>query len=669
MKSNLRLSLKRLFWGLFLVAKSLGAVAPAPAANTAPADRRTVFVLIDESGTLKADAAGWRKQAAAMLAYALTDGSSMAMSGFGNAGRTLDLAPRYLDSSPDGIRNRMHLAELATALTDNDRQTDLFDAIRQALTEVSKMDTAVRQAAPPAIIVLSDFQPDPAPNEATRAQLCQDLRNSSSDLLLVGFGKVDTRVAEYLASCAGTTAWGAVGGPRALLDVFWKIHRRYTSSLRVYQRRLDGQSRFAVPVPPWSGELFLLASSDDPAKTVNQWQWSVLDARHQYEGRYYRLARLTPSPELLRKGVLDVGLENSSNIVLSVAASGQLALKTVMQPPAPWLIGESVIFRQELVSSKTGKPVAEWTNSGDVEYASSVDLSAGNHVPLRWEHETSSFEGTLIVPAEERLTGRAKLTIDGASWSQNISGTASSSPVDLGLDNQGRMVFQTWGPGWPASKVIRSILPNRRFKATIAMAGFDAGISALEFDSGTQLHRMSIEPPASVDFSERLFAFFRPLRPLTGAVKVATQFETGQTVESQAIPVVILFYPLWVRASIVIVVAGPIVFFALFLLIGRRLPPWHLVPCDDGGKPLRGRNPIRLANYRRSLSLDRHGVPGVAIKRSLFGATWVRLRGPVSLRTATGVSLDGHSNHRIAVGDILLYKAGGNTTSYRVDAF
>ena len=285
-----------------------------------------------------------------MLAFALNDGSSMAVSGFGNVGRKLDLTPRYLDSSQEGIRNRNQLAISSMALTDTDQQTDLFDAIRQSLSEISKLDPAVRRSSPPAIVLLSDFQVEPQPSDSEKTNICADLRTSHVDLLLVGFGRVDSRMANFLASCADTNPWGTISAPTAFVDLFWRIQRRYTSALRIFERRIGSQSRITLPVPSWSEEMFVLAFSDDSAKPTQTWTWNVGADGQQHEGRYYRLARINPSRDLTQTGKLDIDLRNATGITVSVVARGQLALRLATEPAPPWIEGESVTFREELVS-------------------------------------------------------------------------------------------------------------------------------------------------------------------------------------------------------------------------------------------------------------------------------------------------------------------------------
>jgi hypothetical protein len=659
--------LRRFAAGVLSVCLAIGAGFGAP-----QADRRTVFTLIDESGTLKADRAGWRKQAASMLAFALNDGSSMALSGFGNTGRKLDLTPRYLDSSQEGLRNRKQLAALSMALTDTDRQTDLFDAIHQALSEISKLDAAVRESSPPAIVVLSDFQADPKPTETSKSDICQDLSDSRADLLLVGFGQVDPRMADFLASCVGTSPWGTINAPSDLLDVFWRIQRRYTSSLRIFERRLGADGRIGVPIPAWSEEILILAFSDDPAKPTDHWSWTVSSSGQQYDGRYYRLARINPTREMVQNGKFEVQLDNPHGITLSVVARGQFALRLTPDPGPPWLVGESVTFKEELVASTVGTPVTEWATSGRTEYACKVRLGS-NTTSLRWHPEKQSFVGSALVPAGADSNATAELDIDGASWRSKIEARSWGSPLDLGLDAQERFVFTTWAPGWPASRVVRSRLPNRHLTVTVSYTGeVGASSKVLTFDVASPTLDLEIRPPAvrSAGLIRYVTTLFSASKPLIGTLSLRTRLDSGQVIQSQGdIPILVVFRPVWMRALVVSVLGIPLVVLCYLIIAGRNLPAWYLVPCDVNGKPIRGRDPVRLANHRRSFALDSLGLLGVAVRRSLLGKTRVRLRESATLRMERGADLNGPGVYPLAVGDTVVYRSGDKIVCYCVDRF
>jgi hypothetical protein len=161
------------------VAVFVGVILYAP--HLAASDKHTVVVLVDESGTLKKDP-GWRKRAASLLAYSLTSGSSLAISGFGNPGRSLPLKPLPIGDTGQELSNRKILSDCAFQLGDSDSRTDIYGAIRSALKEFASIPPRVRESSPPVMIILSDFVSDPVPTAADRETLCGDLRSQKGNL-------------------------------------------------------------------------------------------------------------------------------------------------------------------------------------------------------------------------------------------------------------------------------------------------------------------------------------------------------------------------------------------------------------------------------------------------------------------------------------------------------
>ena len=107
--------------------------------------RHSVIVLVDESGTLRRDP-GWRNKAAALLAYGLPEGNALAISGFGNRGRKLELRPLALADAGEGRQNRELLAMRSSKLGAGDQQTDIYGAITQSLDQFTGMAPEIRQA-------------------------------------------------------------------------------------------------------------------------------------------------------------------------------------------------------------------------------------------------------------------------------------------------------------------------------------------------------------------------------------------------------------------------------------------------------------------------------------------------------------------------------------------
>lgn len=636
---------------------------------------RTVFVLVDESGSLKSDRAGWRKQAASLLAYSLSDGSSMSLSGFGDVGRRLDLTPLRLDSTPSGNQRRNSIALTAASLKDSDRRTDLFGAIREVLVEASKMDPSLRQSAPPVLVVLSDFRPDPIPDLTAQRDLCEEIQRGHVDLIEVGFGNLDRKTSDYLAGCAGTSLWGAVSEPAALPEVFWKLQNRFTRSLKIFEQ-VPRTRDVRIPIPAWADELLILGLSDRPTETTSDWSWSGNDVMQVQQGERYRLARIAINQGTQRRAETSLQLSKAESIKLIAVARGPLVLRVSTEPSGPWLQSESVSTSARLTASRSGEAVADWAAVPGAQYSGDLKIAGGTRTSLRFDAESKLFKGMMVVPSGPRFTAEASVSIDGAIWPAQLEGSVVALPVEAGLDNQGRLMARAWTRGQFVKHKMRSALPNREFDIRLESTGsievdpnifkFNASVTDVSFGV-----REKQEQPGPGAFS----SWFEDRPPQVGSITLTARLQTGQIITlSPSIPVVLELRPLWTRASIAFVFIGGALGSLFFILRGRRLPPWLLVSSDTTGKPVRGSEPIRLRSYHRSMNLAQFNMPGAVIYKSLGGKIGVRLRGDVRLQVA-GSSRpenlpDGSGDSVIGIGDSLhCQQSDGSQLIYKIDAF
>jgi len=634
--------------------------------------RRTLYLLVDESGTMKADRAGWRKDAAAVLAYSLGDGSAMTITGFGDASRKPNLALEYLDPSERGWAARNRLAETGGRLRDDDRETDIYGILQAVLVEIGRMDPTVRRLAPPAIIVLSDFHPDPAPSEMTKRQVCESLRSADAELFTVGFGNVDRATQQYLSACAGQPAWGRALNPQALLAVFWRIQRKLTSSLVVLHKEIHQPERVAVPLPEWAEELFILASQEDVARTSPDWRWELPEELQSAGGRSFRIARVRMSPELRRRGKLDIRFEGGGAISLSAAARGRINISLATVPQAPWISGEDVAIEARLRSGKTA--VTEWTETSRSQYAAVLRTDAGTELPLTYDMTSGSFKTSFTVPPKTALNGDVSVSIDGATWSERLTGDVLSFPLDLPLDGAGRLLVKTWSPGVTVAVPLRSRLAARQFVVTAELRGA-IGRSPQEFRFNAGALKGQIEltdyshEPKSGGWLDALRSWLQSAPPVVGSVKLSVSTERGQRIAvDQEIPVVITFRPLWLRIALLLGLGGAFGYLLLLALRGRRLPAWHLVRYDEKGKRIALADPIPLARYRGTLNLSRYGLDGARIVSTWSGQTRVVLSGTTKLRAAAGIELARGAKYPIGIGDSLICSAPV-FCAYRIEKF
>jgi hypothetical protein len=651
---------------------AFSALAQAPATGSV-ASRRTIYLLIDESGTMKADSAGWRKHAASMLAQALPDGSSMAIAGFGDSGRKVDLRLRYLDNSNVGVSNRREIAGHAETLGDRDRRTDIYGAIRQAIEAADRRDDAAKGSSPAAIVVLSDFQPDPEPTEAERASLCDAIRRSKTDLALVGFGKVNFEVQKELAACAGTTPTGTVAQPAQLMDAFWKLQRRFTNSLRIESRKMAGEVAIVLSIPKWADEVVLLAYSESGSKPIGDWDWRPEVKATLSEGTHFRLARISESAVSDSKGSVRVALQNTSGITFTAIARGELVLRVQTEPTPPWLSGESVRIEGELVSTKTGSRVTEWMGKDAPDYAAIIRTGSKRTAELGLGSQSAVFRGSFVAPLG-RFVGVSELHLDGAFWRSELEADTSWLPVDLGLDEQGRLELPQYAPGLPEKKLVRSLLPARSFDVAFQL-NMDSGEvhQGLHFDASQQSAELTLVPSdwnASV-FLARLPHLLDQPAPRVGSLKVTTKLASGQIVQSQtAIPVVLRVRPLWFRLLILLAALAPIAIAVIYLVCGRKLPRLHLVACDLKGRATRGAEVVAIGDRRRRFDLSVLGLRGVAIRQPLFGKAFVDLSRAQDARVLLSGEAEFVGGDRVAIseGDVICTRSKeANSVRYRVE--
>jgi hypothetical protein len=639
------------------------------------AQRRTVFVLVDESGSLKSDRAGWRKQAASLLAYSLSDGSSMSLSGFGNAGRTLELSPSLLDYTPLGTRHRQALAQTAAGLTDSDNQTDLFGAIHAVLVEISKMDPALRKSAPPALVVLSDFRPDPSPDAKSQHRLCEELGTSHVDLVEVGFGGLDRKVSDYLAACAGTTLWGSVSDPAALPEIFWKLQSRFSRSLKIFDEAAHA-GEIRIPTPEWAEELLVLGLNTTVGSTTGDWTWSGADLVNIQQGERYRLGRIADLRNDQKTGQTSLQLAGSvKGLRLLAVARGAIELRVTGQPQPPWYRSEIIAISANLISSRSGKPVTEWQTAGAAQYAADLKIAGGDSAALRLDTAQNSFKGTVTIPAVPKLSADATVSIDGATWSDQLSGSVSPMPVELGLDGQGRLAVRTWSFGVPVNEKIRSSIPNREFDVTVSAAGpVEVNPDTMHFNASTTAASITIRAKRGPIDKGPLVFWFEDEPGRVASLTLTTHLKSGQVIASGPVPVVVELQPLWKRVAVAIGAILTVLICLIVLIRGRALPKWLLVPSDASGNPVRGADPVRLSAYRRSLDLKSYGMPGAVLYRSMGGRVGVRLRPGVQLQPA-GTSIpfqpaDRNIDSPVGLGDRLHYRRpDGTSFTYKIDAF
>jgi hypothetical protein len=429
-----------------------------------PKDRASVFLLVDKSGTMRRDPEGWRKEAAKLLAYSLTNGSTFAVAGFGDPDKPVELKSLLLDDTVQGTENRQTLAARIDSLGDADQKTDIYGAIRTALTKIAAMDPDTRAAKPPYIVMLSDFEPDPDPGDEARKSICDDLKQTGAHMLAVGFGRVHRPTIEFLRSCGDTTVWGPVVDSSSLMEVFWKIQHRVSRALPIEQRALQAGERVNLGFPSWAQQGFVLASTRNRGAAAPFWK-GVIQGAAQVTGKSFRLARWTSGVGTL------IDFTCTEPAELSVVAAGPIELQASFDPPMPWLVNEPVSVSAKLVSPATGAVVTEWLSAAVADTAARWKIES-DITPLTLNPNTSAAEGIAPAPATETSgSGVATISVSGAYWSRSYRTHVVSSPFLVGSSYSTRRLFK-----WQRLSVpLESALGDRDFTATVRPpAGFMA---------------------------------------------------------------------------------------------------------------------------------------------------------------------------------------------------
>lgn len=635
----------------FLLVLTVALRSPGQVQKDDLVSRRTVFVLVDESGTLRADHDGWRREALALLAYALPNGSSVAISGFGNPERRLTLDLSSLDDTVAGQTARRSIAERAANLSSDDRYTDLYGAIQQVVSKVESMDKAALRAAPPALILLSDFDADPQPDPAIRESACRSLRESGMELIAVGFGKVNTAAQSYVAACADTLPVATLTNPGDLVDTFWRIARRLSRYIRVCATSVAASAPIQVTLPDWATEAAVLAFAPD--SPVSDWAWNVNGVSPASEGRYFRFCRLP----IRKNRHLSITVTGTHSVRLSVAVRGEAVLSLTSRVPEPWLRGESIPFNVHLRAASSGKVIDEWVSIGEVDRAAWLRMDDLQPLPMEVNLAHATFSAPMLLPQAGPHHFTATVVIDGTIWRAEMDATISPFPVKR---TGGALRTWAWVPGGAKVKLTTN-LGVRAFEALYtasANLGHTQGVARFGPSSTTQT--VSVRTNSGSLTRD----WFRRLDPITGTMQIDIRLQGGQTVEGFETPVVISFVPLWIRLALTAIPAVVL----LAVMRGRRLPPWHLLRLDASWKPVPG-DVIRLRTHRRRIDLSRHGLPGTSIRRPIVGQTFVQLGEDTVVFVQGNRDLRyNHARKSIRPGDVISrLDSAGTETSYRVE--
>lgn len=614
---------------------------------------RTVFVLVDESGTLRADHDDWRREALALLAYALPKGSNVAISGFGNPERRLTLELSSLDDREAGRTARRRIADRAASLSSDDRYTDLYGAIRQVVSKVGSMNNATLRAAPPALILLTDFEADPQPDAATREGVCRSIRESAMEIIAVGFGKVNAAAQSYIAACADTLPIATLTDPGDLVDTFWKVARRLSRYIRVHDTSLSPSTPVQLAFPDWATEAAVLAFAPD--SPVSDWGWDVNGTSPTDSGKYFRLCRI-PIKKDRRLSITTTG---ARPVRLSVAVRGDAVLGLTSRTPEPWLRGESIPFDVQLKAASSGRVIDEWVSIGEVDRAAWLRMDDQRPSPMEVDLAHAAFSVPMLMLQAGPHHFTSTVLIDGTVWRAETGAATQSFPVQR---SDGALRTWAWVPGGANLKV-RTDLGVRAFEAsytTSANLGDAHGVASFGPASDTQ----TISVRTGSGSGTLLRNWLKPLDPITGTIEMQIRLQNGQTIGGFQAPVVISFVPIWIRLALT---AIPTVLF-MALIRGRRLPAWHLLRLDSSWKPVPG-GVIRLRSHRRRIDLSPHGLPGTVIRRSIVGPTIAQLGVDTAIWVQGNRDLRyNHARKSIRPGDVISRRdPAGIETTYRVE--
>jgi hypothetical protein len=636
--------------GLMLTTPKL---IPAEDRVTQMTSSRTVFVLVDESGTLRADREGWRQEAIELLAYALPNGSSFALSGFGNPERRLALDLLRFDDTESGQKARRVIAERAARLSSEDRYTDLYGAIQHVITKVASLDKAVLRAAPPALILLTDFEADPPPDPEKADRVCRSIRESGIELIAVGFGKVNAAAQSYVAGCADTMPVASLTDPSDLVDTFWKVARRLSRYIRVRDLLVHPSTPAQLPVPDWATEVAVLAFSPDT--TVSDWHWEVNGVSPSVAGRYFRACRI-PVKNTRRVSITMTG---NRPVQLSVGARGDVVLGLTSQTPEPWLRNETIPFAVQLKAASSGKVVDEWTHVEAASHAAWLRMDDQPASPMEINRADGSFSAPLLLSQAGPHRFIAAVLVDGTPWRAETRAIIRPFPMQ---QSDGALRTWAWVPGSTKLELTTDLGPREFTASCLASENLGHTRATAGFGPSSPTQIINIRAgDAAVSFAGN---WFKPLDPITGTIQMDIQLQTGQIVTGFNTPVVVSFVPLWVRLSIS---AVPVALLAVAIR-GRRLPPWHLLRLDGSWKPIPG-EVVRLRTHRRRIDLSGLGLPGTAIRTPLIGKTFVQLGQNTAVCAQGNRELRYNSARKILrPGDVISRRDSfGNESSFRVE--
>jgi hypothetical protein len=631
-------------------------------------DSASVFLLVDESGSMKRDREGWRKEAARLLVYGLPNGSTIAASGFGDPEKPITLVPILLNDTAEGTRNRQALAARMESLGDADQKTDIYGALRAVLARIAEIDPDTRAAKPPYVIMLSDFEPSPDPGDQVRKSVCDDMKQTGAHLLAVGFGKVHRPTIGFLQSCGDTTVWGPVENPSSLMGVFWKIQRRISRALPMEQRTIEAGERVSFRLPSWAQQGFLLTWTRNIGGGAPVWKGDV-EKTVQATGKSFRLARWTSSP------IGGIDFTCTVPVELSVVAAGPIEVQASFDPPMPWLPKEPVRISAKLISSATGAAVTDWISTAATEASGKWEI--GSEVtPLVVNPNNDAVEGSSSAPATETSsTGVVEMSVGGASWTRNYKGHVVRSPFTIGNSYRAHRLFE-----WQRLTVpLESAFGDRDFTADVRPpAGFLANPQTIGFTKFTRSQSVSLQrssAPSSL--------FVRVFGGLASAVRRVPETTTAEIVfdikpstglkrtDVARLTVELLPYPQWsLRTGAALVLGAPI-FLIVMAVVGPKFPRGFLKPCDLNGRPIGAGEMIELHKYRKRLRLDRWGLRNAAL-RTTYGKRIFVILGPGArllkmsdgYRSSSAVSM---LTCTLEVGDIVAAEDGGKTAAYIFD--
>jgi hypothetical protein len=627
-------------------------------------DRASVFLLVDESGTMKRDQQGWRKEAGALLLYSMPDGSTFAATGFGNPDRKLSLDPLLLDPSETGRKNRDGLLRTIQSLGDSDAQTDIFGAIASTLAKISTFDPDTRSSRPQYIVMLSDFEPDPNPGEQVRSSVCEQLKHQNVHFIAVGFGRVHRPTLDYLRSCGDVSEWGPVLDSAALIEVFWEIQHRIWRSLPVAHHDLRAGESVKVTFPAWAGEAFVLASA--ARQSGQRPSCRDITGATYSEGKSFRLLRINPKQQSA------IDLSCAIGVQVSAVASGAIQLQTTFDPRSPWLINEPIKATGTLVSAADGRIIKDWVPIASTQ-ASGVWMLGDSLIPLVLNPESGSVVGDAIAPDRNvSVKGLVQMSVGAARWGHAYEAKIISAPVRL-THYSVRTVLDSE----MLSLALESALEGREFALTFRdPEGFTVVPRTVKFSDSQAIQTIHLikrgsSPNMLVRGVEGLLeSLTRVSRSST--LRISAEFSTGGLASRPLIsPIEVEIQPysrpvLW--ATVVVALGLPIAF-VLVLIAGPRFPRGFLTPCDLSGRPVKSGVLIELERYRKKLNLEPWGLAGSKLLAKWSGRIIVELGPETSLRESSqGYRRSAATRAcELSPDDILVRESGTTVTGFKFD--